>query len=672
MFLSQRENMPPKAYLRLALPTPLRRLFDYLPPQAVDIKSLMPGVRVKVPFQSRALIGVLIEVVETTDVPPAKLKSALEILDEKPLFTEDVFKICHWAADYYQSALGEVLSAALPVMLRKGKSLSRKRKKAPVTIIQDQPPILNADQMQAVKTINETKHFTTFLLDGVTGSGKTEVYLHAIADRLAQGKQVLVLVPEISLTPQTITRFRARFPVEIAALHSDLSDGERLVAWQAAASGEARIVIGTRSAIFTPFSELGLIIVDEEHDSSFKQQDRFRYHARDLAVLRANLNQIPIVLGSATPSLESLFNVERKRYTCLTLPERAGGALLPTYQLIDLRATKAEEGLSQALLQTMQAHLTQGNQVMLFLNRRGFAPVFYCSECSWMVECRRCDARMVYHRSPPRLQCHHCDAHRALPKRCEQCKQETMQPVGVGTQRLEETLTQYFPDVPVIRIDRDSTRLKGTMEALLDQVHSTKKAILLGTQMLAKGHHFPDVTLVGLIDADNGLFSADFRAAENMGQMLLQVAGRAGRAEKPGVVMLQTNHPDHPLLQILINRGYAPFARTLLAERESALLPPFSYFAVLRAEAYKEKDAIAFLESIKNTGEAFASQITILGPVANTMKKRKGLHCQQLLIRAEKRSTMQHYLKEMLKQLDGMKNSQPVKWILDVDPLETG
>ncbi|MFZ2315334.1 MAG: primosomal protein N' [Gammaproteobacteria bacterium] len=665
--------MPSKTYLRLALPTPLRRLFDYLPPQGVDIKSLIPGVRVKVPFQSRTLIGILIEVVATTEVPPAKLKAVLEVLDEKSQFAEDVFKICHWAADYYQSALGEVLSAALPVMLRKGKSLTRKRKKVAIATVQDHPPMLNADQMRAVTAINEAQHhFQTFLLDGVTGSGKTEVYLHAIADVLVKDKQVLVLVPEISLTPQTIARFRARFPVQIAALHSELSDGERLLAWQAASLGEARIVIGTRSAIFTPFSELGLIIVDEEHDSSFKQQDRFRYHARDLAVLRANINQIPIVLGSATPSLESLFNVERKRYTCLSLPERAGGALLPTYQLIDLRATKAEEGLSQILLQTMQAHLTQGNQVMLFLNRRGFAPVFYCSECSWMVECKRCDARMVYHRSPPRLQCHHCDAHRALPKRCEQCQQETMQPVGVGTQRLEETLAKHFPDVTIIRIDRDSTRLKGSMEALLEQVHTTKKAILLGTQMLAKGHHFPDVTLVGLIDADNGLFSADFRAAENMGQMLLQVSGRAGRAEKPGTVMLQTNHPDHPLLQTLINQGYAPFAKALLNERESALLPPFSYFTVLRAEAYKEKDAVAFLEKIKDTGETFVSQITILGPVANTMKKRKGLHCQQLLIRAEKRSTMQHYLKEMLKHLDALSVSQPVKWVLDVDPLETG
>lgn len=663
--------MPPKSYLRLALPTPLRRLFDYLPPQGIDIKSLIPGSRVKVPFQSRTLIGILIEVVSVSEVPDAKLKAALEVLDKESVFVEDVYKICQWAAQYYHYPLGEVLSAALPAMMRKGKSLKRRAKKKKKEIEADKPPILNKDQQIAVEAINHANNqFHAFLLDGVTGSGKTEVYLQAIDHVLKQGKQVLVLVPEISLTPQTIARFHSRFPIEMAALHSELSDGERLLAWEAARSGEAKIVIGTRSAIFTPFQQLGLIIVDEEHDASFKQQDRFRYHARDLAVLRANLNHIPIVLGSATPSLESMYNVARQRYTCLSLPQRAGGALLPSYQLIDLRSAKPEEGLSPILLQEMKKHLSQGNQVMLFLNRRGFAPVYYCGECAAIVECKRCDARMVYHKSPPRLQCHHCDSHRALPKKCDECQQENMQPVGVGTQRLEETLIQYFPDKKIIRIDRDTTRLKGAMEDLLNQVHENKNAILLGTQMLAKGHHFPDVTLVGLIDADNGLFSADFRAAENMGQLILQVAGRAGRAEKPGTVMLQTSHPEHALLQCLIYQGYAAFANAILSERAAGLLPPYSYFAVLRAESFKENDAITFLEKIKQQGDAFGNQIALLGPVANTMKRRKGMHCQQLLIRAEKRSTMQHYLKELSKALDKLGAKQPVKWILDVDPIE--
>lgn len=663
--------MPPKSYLRLALPTPLRRLFDYLPPQDLDIKSLMPGCRVKVPFQSRTLIGILIEVVSVSEVPDSRLKVAIEVMDKESVFSVDVYKMCQWAAQYYHASLGDVLSAALPVMMRKGKSLKRLVKRKEREYHSDCPLELNQDQQLAVQAINAAcGQFQAFLLDGVTGSGKTEVYLQAIDYVLMQDKQVLVLVPEISLTPQTIARFQSRFPIAIAALHSELSDGERLLAWQAARQGEARIVIGTRSAIFTPFQQLGLIIVDEEHDASFKQQDRFRYHARDLAVLRASLNHVPIVLGSATPSLESLYNVDRQRYHRLCLSERAGGALLPRYELVDLRTNKPEDGLSPVLLKAMKVHLAQGNQVMLFLNRRGFAPVYYCVECAAIVGCKRCDARMVYHKSPPRLQCHHCDAYRALPKKCDHCQQESMQPVGVGTQRLEETLRQYFPDIQIIRIDRDTTRLKGSIEELLSQIQGGKPAILLGTQMLAKGHHFPHVTLVGLIDADNGLFSADYRAAENMGQLILQVAGRAGRAEKPGTVMLQTSHPEHPLLQCLIDQGYAAFARTLLQEREAGLLPPYAYFAILRAESFKESDAINFLEHIKDQGVAFSQQVALLGPVANMLKKRKGRYCQQLLIRAEKRSTLQHYLKHLSESLDKLGSKQPVTWVLDIDPID--
>ena len=659
--------------LRLALPTPLRRLFDYLPPQAIDPKALIPGIRVKVPFQSRVLVGILVEVAHESTVPANKLKPALELIDEQSIFPEDIGQLCRWAADYYHCALGEVMAAALPVALRKGKPTEIKAKPLMVSDEQEMPLVLNEAQKQAVNAICEVKdEFRPFLLEGVTGSGKTEVYLHSIAVSLQAGKQVLVLVPEISLTPQTIARFRARFAVPVVALHSGMTELARLKIWLAARSGEANIVIGTRSAVFTPFANLGLIIVDEEHDSSFKQQDRFRYHARDLAVMRASINRIPIVLGSATPSLESLLNVKRQRYDYLALPLRAGDAQLPTYDIVDLKRSTAEEGLSEPLLNAVRHHLEQNNQVMLFLNRRGYAPVLYCTQCTWIAGCRRCDTRMVYHRTQSRLQCHHCDAKQAIPIKCEQCGAEALQPVGIGTQRLESMLKKHFPDVPIIRVDRDSTQRKGALQELLTQIHAEPKAILLGTQMLAKGHHFPNVTLVGIVETDSGLFSADFRAAEQMGQLLLQVSGRAGRAEKPGTVMIQTRHPDHVLLQTLIQQGYPPFAQALLAEREQALLPPFSYFAVFRAESYEKEHANGFLTKLKEMCTAAKESITILGPVPALIAKRKGLHCQYLIIKATKRNTLQRFLKTILLEIEKLPGKQPAKWVLDVDPVEVG
>ena len=379
---------------------------------------------------------------------------------------------------------------------------------------------------------------------------------------------------------------------------------------------------------------------------------------------------IPIVLGSATPSLESLLNAKKKRYNYLSLPQRAGTAQLPEYKILDLRQMQIEEGLSAPLLQAMHAHLDQGNQVMLFLNRRGFAPVLYCTQCAWIANCRRCDARMVYHRTPPRLQCHHCDARTAIPVKCAECSESSLQPVGLGTQRLEQTIATHFPDTPIIRVDRDTTRRKGAMQDLLDQINTQEKAILLGTQMLAKGHHFPQVTLVGIIDADSGLFSADFRAVEQMGQLLLQVSGRAGRAEKPGTVMIQTHHPDHPLLQSLIRNDYQEFSTALLSERQQAVLPPYSYFAVFRAEAFAMKSANHFLDTIKKLSASFADAVTVMGPMPALMAKKKGMHCQNLLIKSDKRGALQNFLKGMVEQIEKLPKTQPVKWVLDVDPIE--
>lgn len=655
--------------LRIALPTPLPRLFDYLCPQDIGEERLISGVRVVVPFQSRKLIGILINTDNTSAVPVHKLKAALEILDDQSIFTLDIYRLCLWASDYYHYPLGEVLIGAIPALLRKGKDIPTdiQLKNENTNLVAAHE--LNAEQKTAINDICAASNtFKIFLLDGVTGSGKTEVYLQVITQILAADKQVLVLVPEISLTPQTIARFQARFLKKILALHSSLTDKQRLISWQAARMGKVQIVIGTRSAIFTPFSNLGLIVVDEEHDTSFKQQDRFRYHARDLAIVRARELNIPIVLGSATPSLETLFNARRNRYSHLFLRKRAGVASLPSYQLVDIRNVQMQQGLSPVLIETMRRHLANNNQVMLFLNRRGFAPVLYCNTCHWICECKRCDARMVYHRNPPRLHCHHCDSRMMIPSQCPECKNSQIEPIGLGTQRLEEVLAQQFPDVPIIRIDRDSTKRKGAMKDLLAQIHEEKPSILLGTQMLAKGHHFPQVTLVGIVDADSGLFSADFRAAEQMGQLLLQVSGRAGRAEKPGTVLIQTRNPEHPLFKTLIEEGYAAFAENLLNERQHATLPPYSYFAIFKAESYDEANANNFLNNLKNISTNYS--IDLLGPVPALISKKKGLHCKHLIVKANKRIELQNFLKKILNMIEQIPNHQSVKWVLDVDPVE--
>jgi primosomal protein N' (replication factor Y) len=377
------------------------------------------------------------------------------------------------------------------------------------------------------------------------------------------------------------------------------------------------------------------------------------------------------VLGSATPSLESLHNALRKRYQHLILPDRAGKAVMPGYEVIDMRQVKTDDGLSPRLIDAMRQHLAEGNQVMLFLNRRGFAPVLYCTQCAWIADCKRCDARMVYHQSTKKLQCHHCDSRSAIPKTCAQCGNEALSPIGVGTQRLEQALEKYFPDVPVIRVDRDSTKRKGAMQELLDKIHNNPGAILLGTQMLAKGHHFPHVTLVGIVDADAGLFSADFRAAEQMGQLLLQVSGRAGRVEKPGTVLIQTQHVEHPLLTTLLSDGYHAFAQSLLSEREQAVLPPYSYFAMFRAEAYSSDSAGEFLNMLKEWCGSVSSAVSVFGPVPPLLAKRKGLHAQHLLIKSDRRNTLQQFLQAILAKIEALPKNQSVKWVLDVDPVET-
>ncbi len=723
--------------LRIAVPVPLRQLFDYTH-SAPSPESLTPGIRVRVPFQNRELVGMLVETPTEESLFQAKLKPIIAIIDQEPVITEDILQLCRWAADYYHFPLGEVIFHALPRLLRLGKpahynqesyyqlttegltldleTLSRSPRQIellkflklhpegltakqlrlqqfPASLLKvllnknyvapynptqaitqnilQAAQELNSEQSFALKAIQAAnQQFQVFLLNGITGSGKTEIYLQAIADILPLGQQALVLVPEIGLTPQTIQRFQARFSVPIVALHSGLSEKERLNAWLAAKNGDAKIVIGTRSAIFSPFANLGLIVIDEEHDLSFKQQEGLRYHARDLAIMRAHFKKIPIILGTATPALETLQNALRGTYQHLHLHKRAGNAVLPEFKILDIRKTPLEQGLSPSLLTTIKQHIDNGNQVMLFLNRRGFSPVLMCHSCGWLVVCKRCDARMTFHQTPSYLHCHHCDSRRAIPTCCEACREKNLTPIGLGTERLETILQKHFPLTPIARIDRDSTQRKGSIEKLLTKIQAGEYQILIGTQMLAKGHHFPNVTLVAIVDADSGFFSSDFRALERMGQLILQVSGRAGRAEKKGTVVIQTHHPDHPLLHQLIHETYHQFALSLLQERKLALLPPFQFFALFRAEAHDPNQAHDFLKEIKNLANLNSSAIQLLGPISAPMPKRAGQHRTQLLLQAKHRPTLQDFLKNLLPEIEKIRGKQKVRWSLDVDPLE--
>jgi primosomal protein N' (replication factor Y) len=723
--------------LQIALDTPLRREFDYLPPIDAFGMAAKLGVRVRVPFGRRQLIGVLVGIARESSLAPAKLKAALEILDETPVFDAVTFDLLRWAADYYHHPLGEVIAAALPVALRLGAASDdvaefwtpserglrelesptgrrapqqrallawlaehggaaaddvatafkpahlnalAKRGWASSTRIAPEPVefelrpsdvTLTDAQALVVDSITASLgRFAAHLLHGVTGSGKTEVYLRVIAAALAGGAQALVLVPEIALTPQLVDRFRRRFSTGVVALHSGLSGSERRDAWRSAHGGQARIVIGTRSAVFTSLPRLALIVVDEEHDASYKQHEGFRYSARDLAVWRAQRAQVPIVLGSATPSLETLENVAQARYSKLLLPQRPGAARAPQMALVDLRKHASEQGLSQPAMQAIGRHLAAGGQVIVFLNRRGYAPSLFCNACGWVAPCAHCDARMTLHRRAAQLRCHHCGAHGPVPLACGSCRQP-LNPVGQGTERVEETLARLFPDAPLARLDRDTAAGRGAMEAVLDRVHSGDARILVGTQMLTKGHHFPEVSLVVILDADQGLFASDFRATERLAQTITQVAGRAGRAARPGEVMIQTEFPDHPLLTRLITDGYEGFAASALQERREAGWPPYSRLAMLRAEA---KDSIAlddFLRSASALGVALADTATkIFGPATALIARRADHFRAHLLIETAARPALQRFLARWLPQVEALHGPPGLRWSIDVDPLE--
>ncbi len=726
--------------LRVALSTPLRQLFDYRGAGT----PIRPGMRVRVPFGRRRMVGVVMTTASSSDVAEDKLKTVLGALDDRPVFDEGLLELLQWAAGYYHHPIGEVLAAALPAALRSGASLiayeerwqitpagrsgyaqgeprrARRQRELLATLLDGgrsslelrsrlgeswraaaralgergwiqsahapcEPPSaaqrgqacapasgppLNAEQRDAAGRIQESLgRFGAFVLQGVTGSGKTEVYLRVTEQALAQGRSALVLVPEIGLTPQLVGRFQERFGVPMAVLHSGLTDHERLLAWREAFTGRARVVLGTRSAVFAPVEDLGVIIVDEEHDASYKQHDGgFRYSARDLAVMRARGAAVPVVLGSATPAIETLHNVAAGRYAHLTLTRRAVQAAPPRLALVDLRAHAHTGGLSTPAVQAIERHLGAGGQTLVFLNRRGYAPTLLCTACGWVAPCRDCDARLTVHLGARALRCHHCGAEEPLPQRCPQCGFE-VKPVGQGTERLEETLAQLFPGEPCVRLDRDVVRRRGDLEAAVRRIASGEGRILVGTQMVTKGHDFPNLTLVVVLNADQGLFSTDFRAPERLAQTIVQVAGRAGRGARPGEVLIQTEFPDHPLLAGLLADGYEGFARTTLAERHQAAWPPFSRLAAVRDSALTPEAALQFLTDARALADG-ARGVRLLGPVPAAMARRAGRHHAQLLIESPERGGLHRFLEAWLPRLSALRSARSVRWALDVDPME--
>jgi primosomal protein N' (replication factor Y) len=741
--------LPGDAIVRVVVDSPLRRSFDYLPPEGPAVRA---GMRVWVPFGNRLRVGVVVSLAAQSSVESSKLKRISSVIDREPTFDVGLLHTLNWAADYYHHPLGEVIATALPKLLREGAALQaseecwsltevgrealaggeprraprqrqllellgrvspeghengwsaaaldvaspawREAAKAlrergwvirgdremtppqgpPVTPLLIPQPEPTAGQHAALEAITAADEggFHAWLLHGITGSGKTEVYLRLTARQLARQRRVLVLVPEIGLTPQLVGRFATRFPqATLAVLHSGLTDTERLAAWRSTHSGSADIVIGTRSAVFAPVRQLGLVIVDEEHDSSFKQQEGgFRYSARDLALVRAQREGLPIVLGSATPSLESLHNAATGRLTRLSLPQRTAAAQPPTLRLLDVRGESMHAGLSTTALRGIERHLAADGQVLVYINRRGYAPTLACTACGWLAPCLACDARMTVYRQADRLRCHHCGAERALPRQCPQCGY-AVKTVGQGTERIEEVLGETFPGVGIARLDRDVIRRNEDLHAVVASVASGAARILVGTQMVAKGHDFPALTLVIVLNADHGLFSTDFRAAERLAQTIVQVAGRAGRAERAGEVLIQTEFPEHPLLRSLLEGGYDAFAAAALEERHSAAWPPFSRLAALRASAPQAQTTLEFLQAAREAGEALdAGRVRLLGPAPAAMARRADRHHAQLLLESGERASLHRFLQQWVPVIETLPTARRVRWALDVDPLE--
>lgn len=656
---------------RVALGVPLPILFDYLQADAVQAR---PGDRVVVPFGKRERVGVVIECATASAVEASRLKRIMRVLDDAPRLPADWLQLMRFLASYYQRPLGETVVGALPPRLRSVRPMPKRRDEARTAASgaafssAHQP---NAAQAQAIEAIaGALGRFRVFLLHGVTGSGKTEVYLRLIARVRASGGQALVLVPEIGLTPQLEARFRAAFPGErVAVLHSALAEAPRTHAWLDAATGAAGIVLGTRLAVLAPMPRLALVVVDEEHDTSFKQQEGLRYSGRDAAVFRARLAGCPVVLGTATPSLETWQNVRAGRYERLELPARAvPGARLPEVRTVDLREHAPEHGFARPLVEAIRGRLARGEQSLVFINRRGYAPVLACEACGWAAGCTRCAARLVLHAADRRLRCHHCGLEGAIPRACPVCGNPDLRAHGRGTQRIEEALAALFPGARLARIDRDSVRRRGAMEVALAAAMRGEADILVGTQLLAKGHDFPALTLVCVLGADHALLSTDYRAAERLYATLAQVAGRCGRREQPGEVLIQTRYPQHPLFASLASHDYGAFAEAQLAEREAAGFPPCVHEAALRAEAKKMETALEFLRAMA-ASVPVPPQVRVYDPVPHLLARRAGYERAQLLAQSRSRPALHELLSRWSERLFASP-PRAVRWHLDVDPIE--
>ncbi len=710
--------------VKVLIPRPVWQAYDYLLPDSLP--SVDVGARVRVPFGRSVAVAIVIELA-TQSEHTGQLKSVETVLDQRCMLTPDLLRLARWLATYYHCPIGTVIETMLPTEVLHGRPMIVEPDFEWMVVTQEQEvefkrakrqqevwelltkhgamsdaairkwggvrSVLNTMERKGLirrvpllpkynfkeKGIRPTQEqhtaisnilaaldcFGVHVLDGVTGSGKTEVYIRVIKEILEQGKQVLVLVPEIALTPQTANHFRDRFG-SVAVLHSMRTNLQRFEVWCRVANGEQRLVLGTRSAIFTPFKDLGLIVVDEEHDTSYKQADSLRYSARDAAVVRAHDLNIPVVLGSATLSLETVENINRKKYRRYRLSARPGVAKLPKFQLLDIRGQILQGGMCHSLIEIMRRHLDKNGQVLVLINRRGFAPSLICHDCGRRATCQDCDVRLTLHEYPRReLRCHYCDRRYELPEICPDCSSTRLVPVGAATQRVVETLSEAFPEVPVRRIDRDAVNTNRKLEQTIEDMQRPNRCILVGTQMLAKGHHLPNVTLVAVLRADAGFFSADFRAAERTAQLIVQVAGRAGRAEREGEVWIQTYDPEHPHLESLAKSGYTGFVKTELISRKSANWPPYSHLALLRAEGTNSDEVSAFLEQLL-TQVQFTSTET-LGPISASIPRlNKRWRCQAALVDSNRKRL--HESLAIIARAP-MQRSK-IRWSIDVDPID--
>lgn len=698
------------------------------------IAKLQAGTRVEVPFGKGRVVGILVSRAPESDFDHNKLKRAIRIIDPVSLLPKTLIDLCLWASHYYAHPIGEVLTLIFPPLLRKGAEtktplnavkltpegllapqgiLRSPKQAALIERLKDQEatrsvlktegfssniikalidkgfaipcrieeretrtsenpswPTLNAEQHQAVQQLSQQHGFKASLLYGITGSGKTEVYLQTIANTVASGAQALVLVPEIALTPQTAARFQQRFGAAVGVLHSGLTETQRAREWERARTGKLNVLLGTRSALFTPFHKLGLIVVDEEHDSAYKQQDGFRYHARDLAIKRAQLEQCPILLGSATPSLETISNVNSGRFERYTLSKRAKATDLPSWQIVDVRQQPLQAGLSKTLVDACHHTLSKGEQALLFLNRRGFAHTLLCHDCGWVAQCDNCDSRLVIHKRQNRLRCHHCQAQKPLPKTCPSCHSHHWQGLGYGTERAELALQNLFPETPVYRIDSDTVGSTAQLDNLFDGINNNQNGcLILGTQMLAKGHDLAKVTLVGIVDTDALLFSSDFRAEERLSQLLTQVSGRSGRGERAGTVILQTHHPEAEIFQQVIHQDYWETARSLLQSRHQAGLPPFGQIVMMHADSKDPSEAERFLNSARQAlSPSLPASHLLIGPLPAPLSKRAGKFRYQLTWLAPHEKSLHRFVHVIADALTRLPHKHELSWAIDIDP----